>query len=90
MDGVLTDFVSAVLRIHDRIELLKNWPPGERDIPKVLGLSRGAYWRKIDEQGSDFWASLEPYPWFDELIALVRGLSPFTILTAASLSPSSS
>ena len=89
MDGVLTDFVGAALRLHGRTELLDNWPRGERDIAKVLGLSRGAYWSKIDEQGSDFWASLEPYAWLHELIDVVRDVAPFTILTAPSLSPSS-
>lgn len=87
MDGVLTDFVGAVLRLHGQSDLLETWPPGERDIPKVLGMSRGAYWKLIDEQGSDFWASLKPFDWFQELIECVRAVAPFTILTASSLDP---
>ncbi|MCA9214571.1 MAG: hypothetical protein KDB27_15975 [Planctomycetales bacterium] len=87
MDGVLSDFFSAALRIHGRLELLDEWPRGQRDIPGVLGLSRRAYWNKIDEQGSVFWASLQPYPWLDELIQAAREVAPFTILTAPSLAP---
>ncbi len=89
MDGVLTDFVGAALRIHGRSDILESWPPGERDAPKVLGLSRGKFWNAIDAQGSDFWAGLDPLPWFGELIEMVRAVAPFTVLTAPSLAPSS-
>ncbi len=88
MDGVLADFVGAALRVHDRDDALDNWPKGERDVPKVLGISRNQYWKKLDAQGSDFWANLEPYPWFAELIEMVREVAPFTILTTSSLAPS--
>lgn len=89
MDGVLTDFVRAVLHLHGQPDALNNWPLGERDIPKVLNLSRTQYWKLIDAQGGDFWASLEPFPWFMALVELVREFAPMTILTSASLSPSS-
>ncbi len=87
MDGVLTDFVSAALRLHGQPESLQNWPPGERDIPKLLRLSRTQYWNLIDAQGADFWASLEPFPWFSDLVTLVREFAPLTILTSPSLAP---
>ncbi len=90
MDGVLTDFVSAALRVHDRNEALDAWPPGERDIPKVLGISRGEYWRKIDAQGVDFWSQLEAYSWVPLLIDEVQQFAPWSILTAPSLAPHSS
>ena len=88
MDGVLTDFIGAALRVHNRDDALLNWPRGERDVPKVLGISRNQYWKKIDALGSDFWANLAPYPWFDELIEMVREIALFTILTTSSLAPS--
>jgi len=87
MDGVLTDFVRATLALHGRTEALENWPAGERDVPAVLGISRTEYWRLIDEQGADFWAGLAPFPWFEELVALVREFGPMSILTAPSLAP---
>lgn len=89
LDGVLADFTRASLRLHNGEHLLENWPVGERDIPKVLGISRTAYWKQIDSAGQAFWESLEPYPWFDELIALAQETAPFALLTAPSLSPSS-
>jgi 5'(3')-deoxyribonucleotidase len=87
MDGVLTDFVSATVRLHGQPDVLQNWPPGERDIPQVLHVSRTHYWNLIDAQGADFWASLEPFPWFADLVALVREFAPMTILTSPSLAP---
>lgn len=87
MDGVLTDFVSAALRVHGRPDALERWPAGERDVPKMLNLSRTQFWNVIDAQGAGFWESLEPFPWFSELIALAREFAPVTILTAPSLAP---
>jgi 5'(3')-deoxyribonucleotidase len=88
MDGVLTDFVSAALRLHGRPGALHDWPRGERDIPKMLNLTRTQYWKLIDAQGADFWASLEPFSWFGELVALAREFAPVTVLTSPSLAPS--
>lgn len=88
MDGVISDFTTASLRLHGQPDALSTWPAGERDIPKVLKLSRTQYWNVIDAQGSDFWSSLAPYPWFKELVGLVEEFAPMTILTAASLAPS--
>ena len=89
MDGVLTDFIGAALRAHGRSEFLEHWPPGERDAPKALGISRRQFWSAIDAQGSDFWAELDPYPWVGELLQRVEAVAPFSVLTAPSLSPSS-
>ena len=87
MDGVLSDFVTAALQLHGRIETLQNWPAGEWSMPKVLGLSRESFWSRIDEQGSEFWRQLAPYAWLDELTALVGAQAPFTILTSPSRDP---
>jgi 5'(3')-deoxyribonucleotidase len=54
----------------------------------VLNLSRTQYWKVIDAQGADFWASLEPFAWFGELVALMREFAPVTVLTSPSLAPS--
>lgn len=88
MDGVLTDFVGASLQLHGRADAMQNWPLGERDIAKVLNISRTQYWRVIDEQGADFWAALEPFPWLAELLEVSRSFAPITILTSPSIAPS--
>jgi 5'(3')-deoxyribonucleotidase len=87
MDGVLTDFVSACLTLHGQPQALETWPAGNRDIPQVVGISKSDFWRLIDDQGAEFWAGLKPFPWCDDLVALVREFAPLTILTAPSLSP---
>lgn len=87
MDGVLTDFVTATLTLHGQPHALQTWPTGQRDIPQVLGVSKSEFWRRVDEQGADFWAGLAPFPWCDELVALVREFGPLTVLTSPSQSP---
>lgn len=87
IDGVLADFTSAALAVHDRAEIMATWPAGERDIPKVLGLSRTKYWKGIDGLGCEFWSELVPYPWFKELISLIESFGPFSLLTAPALAP---
>ncbi|MEM1297110.1 MAG: hypothetical protein AAGH89_17220 [Verrucomicrobiota bacterium] len=89
LDGVFADFTRAALRLHDEEHYLESWPTGERDISKVLGISKTAFWKKIDRAGTEFWESLEPYPWFEELIDVARNTAPFALLTAPSLSPDS-
>ena len=87
MDGVLVDFVTAALRLHDRLEVLEDWPAGEWDMPEAMGISSPEFWGSISEAGADFWASLEPYPWCDELLELVQSTGPWCILTSPSGDP---
>jgi len=89
MDGVLTDFSGAALEAHGRLDLLEHWPLGEADFPTVLEMSHGDFWKTINARGLSFWTSLEPYPWFEELVGLVAGIAPYTVLTSAALSPDS-
>ncbi|HID21142.1 MAG TPA: hypothetical protein EYP14_01900, partial [Planctomycetaceae bacterium] len=88
MDGVLSDFVSAALALHGRLDALPTWPPGVWDLSRVLGRSSAEVWGGIARRGEDFWATLPPYPWADELIRLVRQFAPFTILSSPSNQPS--
>jgi len=88
MDGVLSDFVSAALQLHGRLDALEGWPPGVWDMPRVVGMSSADFWGRIARRGEDFWAKLRPYPWADELIRLVQEFAPFTILSSPSNQPS--
>ena len=87
MDGVLVDFVTAALRLHDRLEVLQDWPAGEWDMSEVMGISGQEFWGPIAEAGADFWATLEPYPWCDDLFELVESTGPWCILTSPSGDP---
>ncbi len=88
MDGVLTDFVGAVLSLQGQKDLLSTWPSGERNIHSVLGISKSEFWRIVENQGADFWANLPEFEWSKNLVDLVRQFAPMTILTSPSLSPS--
>ncbi|MDB4614339.1 hypothetical protein OAH18_01485 [bacterium] len=85
MDGVIADFVTAALRLHGGAEALANWPPGEWDMAKVLGLGTSAFWQPIDKMGADFWADLKPYAWTPQLISLIEEFAPYTILSSPGL-----
>lgn len=68
LDGVLCDFVSAAHRAHGRAyagEVLQ-W-----NFFRDWHINAGQFWFPIDNQGDDFWADLEPYPWTYEVRDLV-------------------
>ncbi len=88
MDGVISDFVTASLTLHGWNGSTEDLPPGDRDMARVVGVTRSHFWSLIDAQGADFWATLPPFPWFADLVGLVREFAPMTILTSPSLSPS--
>ena len=87
MDGVLVDFVTAALRLHDRMDVRENWPAGTWDFPTVLGISAREFWRPIHEAGAEFWASLAPYSWCDELLSLIAESQHWSILTSPCSDP---
>ncbi len=89
MDGVLTDFVGAMLRLLGREEALQSWPPGVWDMPQALRMEPAELWGRIAREGERFWAELEAYPWVDELLGLVAQFAPFTILSSPSSQPES-
>jgi len=85
MDGVLCDFVHSSLALHNRIDLLDDWPLGERRIPQVLGISKSSFWAKVDEMGHEFWSQMPPFDWTQDLVSLVEEHAPYTILSSPSL-----
>jgi hypothetical protein len=89
LDDVLADFKGGLLACHGRQDLRDKWPPGVWDLATVLGISNAEVWGKIDREGAAFWERLVPLPWLAELVALVRGIAPFTVLSSPPLSPDS-
>lgn len=87
MDGVISDFVTAALSLHDSVNAIEDWPVGEWHVSKVLGISSREFWHEINLQGHSFWSELPAYPWMDELVATIRQYAPFTILSSPSLVP---
>ena len=80
VDGVLGDFVSASLEIHNRPEshddctqydYYENWP-----------LTAQEFWKPIHDEGMAFWAGIEPYPWAQELYGRLSELGKVTISTS--------
>lgn len=86
MDGVLCDFVGAALRVHRCEDLLANWPRGEWDVAKVIGISDAEFWAGIDGDGFGFWSDLRPYPWAGPLVADLEDLGDVFVLSSPSRS----
>jgi 5'(3')-deoxyribonucleotidase len=86
MDGCLCDFVKSACALHGQpVESVDCW-----DFNKKWGITSEQLWAPIHDAGFEFWADLEPYPWFDELIGMVSEVDPnFYICTTPSQSPDS-
>lgn len=75
MDGVLSDLIGGILKLH-------NIPQEERvcirkyddDLYNMVRMSRAALWESIDYR--EFWYSLDPFVWANELLAKCRRLVP--------------
>lgn len=79
MDGVLCDLQRGMLQAHDRMDL---YPYDGYLTARVLGISRGALWDPIVDDGPEFWADLDIYPWAHELLDFVDKIArEVTILT---------
>lgn len=77
-DGVLVNFVQASLDAHGRLENhddVKEW-----DYYYKWGMKDDEFWSKI--RGHEFWASIKPYPWADELYKELCNLGRVTIVTS--------
>lgn len=85
MDGVVADFVTAALTLHGHPDRLADWPPGEWDMAKVLGLSMSDFWAPIDQIGAEYWRELACYEWTGRLISLIGEFAPYTILSSPGL-----
>lgn len=89
MDGVLCDFMGRLLRLFGRDveQTLAQWPLNEYSPEVVLGITRAAMWDRLDEIGEAFWANLDPYPWFEELVRWAFAQAEVTVCTCPSNRP---
>lgn len=81
MDGCFVDFVGGVCRLFDR-PVPADWPAGEYNMARALGVDENELWRRICNSGYSFWYDLAGLPWKDELVSLVR--APGVPVTIAS------
>lgn len=88
LDGVIVDFVSAALAVHD--SPLSHDDVSQWDMAALMGIHEDELWRPIDVEGPHFWQRLDKYPWADEVIRACRKAAPeFCIATTPSRSPHS-
>ena len=77
MDGVLANFVSAALEIHNAPKDMK---VTEYSLWNLLGIEERVFWRAIDKYV--FWGFLPPYPWYKDLyLALTNMVKHVYIVT---------
>ena len=92
-DEVLFDFRAAACLVH-------GWDPAEMrqrtiesglwEMADVIGMDRDTFWIPIHEAGAQFWQDLKPFPWVEELLALVKQVTPdWWIVTSPSRKVSS-
>jgi len=99
MDGVLSDFASAVSRVSPDPHYVYNSFEaklmfGEKD-PALLEEEFGfdsvnEMWRAIDSRGIEFWSEMPTYPWAKHLVETLSGFdAKLVVCTAPSLSENS-
>ncbi len=83
MDGVLVDFVTGCLKIHNRPEKhddIKDW-----NFYKHWGMSDKDFWSKFSTPG--FWYNLELYPWAKDFYESLKKYGEVVISTSPSSDP---
>lgn len=99
MDGVLANFVGGAIKMMNKksapghaIKMtIEDWPHHEYNVAKIFGLSQQEFWGYLEkhDHGFSFWASLEPYPWFEELLAIVSEVDPEYHIATSPANPNS-
>lgn len=81
MDGCVANFVKAACAAHGR----DTSDVDEWNFFTKWGIDENQFWEPVNAGGREFWANLEPYEWFDELVGMVKKADPnFYILTKPS------
>lgn len=95
MDGVLADFCGGALELFgvDKFYAkdIKCWNGHLNVLSERLGrtVSGNEFWRRINSEGSRFWANLEWLPWGIGLLYTCIEFAPVVLMTTPSLHPSS-
>lgn len=90
VDGVLADFVSALLNNYNRKHGTSHTPDDALDWRLTNIFKEGQHWWEYTETPK-FWSSLDVYPWAHELVRQVRATGrPYAFLTALTDSAASS
>ena len=85
MDGVLCDFTGGCCKIFN----IQPWDIVNYSFEKYLGITEEDFWKRIDDT-KNFWETLEPTPWFQDLMSVIKALDvEWYIASAPCLSPKS-
>jgi 5'(3')-deoxyribonucleotidase len=87
LDGTCVDFMTPAIKLAggNPVDVYESWIPGEYDMCRVLGIKPNDFWACIDAVGHEFWATLEPYPWFEEMYAELTKVGEVIFCTSPSL-----
>lgn len=89
MDGVITDFVTAMCMAHGRANpYIDAEAPLSYHMEDIWGISAEEFWKPANT--ADFWLNIPPTPWKDRVLAMVYedfGVKNVYILTSPSASP---
>lgn len=72
LDGVIFNFHKSAFSCFNKEYKEEEYPKGVERIEKVLGINTKEFWRVIDHHGVAFWAFLETYDWWLDLIGGVE------------------
>jgi hypothetical protein len=86
VDGVLADFCGAACKVHGKPGYeVTHW-----NFYEDWGMTEDEFWLPIHNGTQKFWEDLEPYPWTQDLLKMVRKADPdFFICTKPSTCPAS-
>jgi len=84
MDGVVTQFVAAAIRLHglDVGAVLAGWPKGEYRIEEICHRTPREFWGLIEEYSPAFWRDLDPYPYFEPFYRALCGRGEVVFCTS--------
>lgn len=84
MDEVIADFTGAALAVHgwskEKLEAYRT--PGHWDITSPMRLHPQNFWTPIALQGAVFWENLQPLPWAQDVLDLMRKIREWYLVTS--------
>lgn len=71
LDGVCADFVTWACRCHGITESDVPWDDCGFYMERGMGLTPDEFWAPINAEGREFWTTIPPYEWMDDLLGVV-------------------